>query len=298
MLSKAHSKSTEAAEGLKSIRDIFCPGSTVFAPLPACFPVIWKYVQCMALPAHLLEHLPAQIRRGDPEHDVSSRVLPLGVAELDALLPGGGLPRGAVVELSVSGGVALGTSIALAACRSASESAKTAGGEGPWCAFVDPSSTLHGPGVMGARVELAKLLVVRPSAEALGRTAIRLVESQAFSVVVVDTVGVPGAGVGVGLAAWPRVVRRLAMGADGGGATVLLITDGEARRPLPLPVALRVELQRQAADRLSVRIAKERRGRISAPRTIVWAKPRAKVLPHRPFVTAVPALPAIPVGSP
>jgi len=244
----------------------------------------------MALPAHILEHFPAQIQRNSQGFDREGRVLPLGIGELDALLPGGGLPRASVVELSVMGGVSLGTSVALAACRAAGEEARASGGEAPWCAFIDPSTTLHGPGVQGARVDLGRLLVVRPPVEALGRTAIRLVESQAFSVIAVDTVGVPGAALNVGLAAWPRIVRRLAMAAGEAGSIVLLITDGEARRPLPLPVALRLELQRPRPDRLSVRIAKERRGRISQPRTIVWAKPRAKALPHRQLVPVAPAV--------
>jgi recombination protein RecA len=247
----------------------------------------------MALPAHLLEQFPAQIRRGEHAPDGDSKALPTGIADLDALLPGGGLPRCSITELSVSGGAALATSVALAVCRTAGEESLRAGGELPWCAFVDPSQTLHGPGVAGASVELQRLLVVRPSVEALGRTAIRLVESQAFSVIVIDTVGTPGAPLAVGLASWPRVVRRLAMAAEGGASAVLLITDAEARRPLPLPVALRLELQRPASDRLSVRIGKERRGRISAPRTIVWAKPRAKVLPSRQLV-AVPSIPVTP----
>ncbi|HVW30888.1 MAG TPA: recombinase A [Polyangiaceae bacterium] len=247
----------------------------------------------MALPAHLLEHFPARIRPGESGGTDEPKVLPLGIDELDSLLPGGGLPRGGVVELSVAGGVALATSVALAACRAAGEAARAAGGDVPWCAFVDPSQTLHGPGVQGAQVNLERLLVVRPSVEALGRTAIRLVESQAFSVVVVDTVGVPGAALDVALSAWPRVVRRLAMAAGEGGTTVLLITDTEAHRPLPLPVALRLELQRPGADRLSVQIAKERRGRISHPRTINWAKPRAKVLPHRPLAPVAPISPAV-----
>jgi hypothetical protein len=244
----------------------------------------------MALPAHLLEQLPPQFRQGQsgPLREGQSgpgegaKSLPLGIAELDALLPGGGLPRGGVVELSVSGGVALATSVALAACRATAEEATLAGAEAPWCAFIDPSMTLHGPGVASAAVALDRLLVVRPSADALGRTAIRLVESHAFSVVVVDTVGVPGAALNVALTAWPRIVRRLAMASEESSSTVLLITDAEARRPLPLPVALRLELQRPDATRLSVRVAKERRGRISQPRTIVWAKPRAKVLPALP----------------
>jgi recombination protein RecA len=248
----------------------------------------------MALPAHLLERLPAHVRRGEPlSSDVSEGakgargVLPLGSAELNAILPDGGLPRGSVVELSVTGGLAVATSLALAACRSAQDEAVAHGGVVPWCAFVDPSSTLNGPGVVAAGVTLGRLLIVRPSLEALERTAIRLAESQVFSVVVVDTMGVPGAHLDVGLGAWPRVVRRLTLGVEGSGSCVILVTDAEARRPLPLPVALRLELARITEDRLSVRIGKERRGRVSGPHRVAWTcqlRSRAKpLLPTRPW---------------
>src|ERR1041385_4889631 len=230
----------------------------------------------MALPAHLLERLPMHFRHGEPGSSPS--VLPFGLSELDVVLPDGGLPRGAVVEVVVAGGSALATSAALLACKSAQQEAVARGGEAPFCAFVDPTSTLHGPGVAASGVELERLLVVRPPLEALARTAIRVVESQAFSVVVIDTAGVPGASVDLTLGNWPRVVRRLALSAQASGATVLLVTEGEARRPLPLPVAMRIELARPEVDRLTVRIAKERRGRVSGPRGIVWARPRAKPL--------------------
>jgi recombination protein RecA len=132
--------------------------------------------------------------------------------------------------------------------------------------------------VASAGVDLTRLLVVRPSQEAIERTAIRLAESQAFSVLVIDTTGVSGASLRVALGSWPRVVRRLAISAEESGTCVLLVTDGEAHRPLPLPVAMRLEVARPGANRLSVRVAKERRGRVSGPRTVVLAKPRAKAL--------------------
>lgn len=230
----------------------------------------------MALPAHLLERLPMHFRHGEPS--TSAPVLPFGLPELDQALPDGGLPRGAVVELVVAGGSALATSTALLACRSAQREAVARGGEAPFCAFVDPTGTLHGPGVAASGVELERLLVVRPPLEALARTAIRVVESQAFSVVVVDVAGVPGASIGPALGNWPRVVRRLALSAQASGSTVLLVTSRDAQRPLPLPVAMRIELARPDVDRLTVRIAKERRGRVSGPRDIAWARPRAKPL--------------------
>jgi recombination protein RecA len=220
----------------------------------------------MALPASLLAQFP------EPAPRAEVPTLALGIAGLDEILPDGGLPGGAVVEVAISGGLALGTSLALAACRSAQGAL---GGEAPgggWCAFVDPSATLHGPGVAGAGVRLDRLLVVQPPVDALERTALRLAESRIFSLLVIDTLGVPGASIRVALGAWPRIVRRLSLAVSKSGARVLLLTDGEAMRPLPLPVALRVEVRRSGAERLSVHVAKERRGRISSPRTVAWVR--------------------------
>jgi recombination protein RecA len=183
-----------------------------------------------------------------------------------------------VTELSVSGGAACATSVALSACRAAQKASLQRGEEAPWCAFVDPSATLYGPGVAAAGVQVDRLLIVRPSLDALERTAIRLAESHAFAVLVIDTVGALGKSLSVPLGVWPRIVRRLALGAQESGACVLLTTDAEVPRPLPLPVALRLELSRPSGDRLGVRIAKDRRGRVSAPRTIAWGSPRAKAL--------------------
>src|SRR5690606_20149271 len=73
----------------------------------------------------------------------------------------------------------------------------------PWCAFVDPSGTLHAPGVVEVGVQLDHVLVVRPPLEALERTACRLARSIAFDLVIVDTVGVPG-----GVSAFPSTLGR------------------------------------------------------------------------------------------
>ena len=248
----------------------------------------------MALPVHLLEQLPAGVSCGLEGSDarssdaatVGARALPLGLAELDALLPDQGLLRGAVVELSVAGRASLATSIALAACRAAQQEGKLKGGKMPWCAFIDPSRTLYAPGIIRAGVALERLLVVRPRPDAIARVALRMAQSGAFAVLVIDTVGAPGKVVasgaapgapeseGLSLGPWARAVRQLSMAVAGSSACVLLITDSAAPRSLPLPVAMRIELNRPTLERLSLRIAKDQRGRISAPRSIAWARPK------------------------
>lgn len=176
------------------------------------------------------------------------------------------------MELSVRGGAALATRIGLSACHGAQQRAQEQGGQTPWCAFVDPSASLHGPGVARAGVTLERLLVVRPPLSALSRVALRIVESKAFAVVVIDTAGVPGASLDVGLGSWQRVVRRLSIAVEGSAASVLLITEAAARRPLPLPVAQRIELSRPAPELLGVRVTKDRRGRVGPLRTVAWEK--------------------------
>jgi recombination protein RecA len=251
----------------------------------------------MALPLNLLEQLPSRVRRGAVEPAGSEAVLPLGLGGLDEVLPDGGIPRGGVVELSVMGGAALSTSVALAACRSAQQQALAQGGQVPWCAFIDPTGTLHGPGVAAAGVQLDRLLVVRPPLEALGRVAVKLAESHAFGVLVVDTIGTVGCSASVALGSWPRLVRRLSVAAAESASVLLLVTDRDAQRALPLPVAMRIELSRPKLDRLAVRITKERRGRISAERTLRWDRVVMKLPTMEPPPASVRQLPARPSPS-
>jgi len=204
---------------------------------------------------------------------------------IDEVLPDGGLPRGAVVEVASSRGLARATSLALLACSAAQQEARLRSGDpltvGAWCAFVDPWATLHAPALTANRVDLSRLLVVRPPLDAIARVAVRIAESRAFTLVAVDTVGVPGAAgfPGALLAAshlvdsvrlerWPTVVRRLAIAVERTDTTVVLLTDSASHRALPLPVSLRLELTRQLTSgggQWLVRVAKERHGRVGSP---------------------------------
>ncbi|HLK37041.1 MAG TPA: recombinase A [Polyangiaceae bacterium] len=189
---------------------------------------------------------------------------------LDEVLPDGGLPRG-VVELSAPHALGGCTSLALTSVRAGLKRGARA-----WCAWIDPQNTLHAPGVDSAGVDLDRLLVVRPPLALAGRVALKVVASGAFEVVVVDLDCVPGACAEAAphtskrKSGWsPEVlVRKLAIAAEPGATTVLLLTDATRPRSVPWPVALRLEVSRPSANELRVRVAKDRRGRVGAAKTV------------------------------
>ena len=222
------------------------------------------------------------------EFQHAERVLGLGIPALDEVLPQRGLLEGSVVELQVRGASGAATSFALCACRAAQHRAHTLSApalsapasapklsgnsanrepERNWCAFVDPSATLFAPGVARLGVDLSRLLVVRPEVDAVERTAIRIAEAKAVSLLVVDLRGALG-GLAVSHHRWQKTVRRLALAVKQLATCVLLITPAEPRASLPLPVAMRLEFSRSSAESFEVRVGKERTGRVSTARTI------------------------------
>lgn len=197
--------------------------------------------------------------------------LPLNLAwpSLSDILPDG-FPRG-VVELASHGLLGGATSVALAAVRAGQARAPTA-----WSAWIDPEATLHAPGVFAAGVDPARMLVVRPSRPELARVTVKVVASGAFEVVVVDYDAVAGtmpetspSGGSVPSIRSPEVfVRKLALAAEPSGMTVLLLSDSSRPRAAMWPVALRLELSRPTRHDLSIRIAKDRRGRVGLAKTV------------------------------
>lgn len=140
---------------------------------------------------------------------------------------------------------------------------------GGWCAFVDPAASLYAPAVHHWGVDLDRLLVVRPTIEALARVALKIAEARVVSVLVIDTVGT-GESLAILDSTWQRSVRRLALAVRGSSVCVLLTTHAAQRYSMPLPVALRLEVGRPCPKTLLLRVAKERFGRVTNTLCLAW----------------------------
>jgi protein ImuA len=182
----------------------------------------------------VLEELRRQIRRMERRPARREGVLACGRPEVEALLPGGGFPRGAISSLR--GGPASGkTFVALSALREAQAG-------GGLAAFVDGRGELYPPAARALGVELARLLIVRPEPARSARDAVLpglwaaeiLLASGAFAAVAID---VPLRGVPAARA--EPLLRRLRAAAEKGGAAALLLSGpGDPA----IPAALRIDL--------------------------------------------------------
>jgi recombination protein RecA len=198
-------------------------------------------------------------------------VLSSGMPALDRVLPDQGVPQGQVIELSAASSSSLSTTLSLALCREAQQQAALQGGES-WCAFIDPAGTLYAPGVAQAGVVLERLLVLRPPLEVVSNVAAKLAEARAFSVIVVDLRAC------VQNKQWQRMVRRMALAIESSKTTVLLLTDEVRGKSVlnTLPVGLRIQLQRQEVDHLTVSVTKDRQGRLREAQQIRLPRRRAE----------------------
>lgn len=188
----------------------------------------------------VIARLRDEIRRIERRPGRRVGIVPCGLAHVDAALPQGGFPRGAISELT--GGPASGkTGVALALLASL--------GPAELAAYVDARGELYPPAAAACGVDLDRLLLVRPAAAgrdappgaARWRAALwaceALLSSGAFGAVAMD-VPVPARIEGGDAAA-----RRLQAAAERGGAIGLWLSCGGGLR---VPAAVRLELR--AAD--------------------------------------------------
>ena len=207
-----------------------------------------------------VEALREQIRRLQAAPRSYLAALRTGVEGVDALLPGGGLPLGQVVELW--GERASGrTSLALRAVASAHR-------EGRLCAYVDGPGELYPPAAVAAGVDASRLLIVRPkTVEQLAWAAVQLVRSGAFACVVLDLTRGPGGSAredGVRLS--PAEGKRLMDAAGRGGSLLLLLTAPEA----PADGMVRLRTEARGDTGLSVEVVRSRQGGIGASTLVPW----------------------------
>lgn len=185
--------------------------------------------------AAVIDGLRDEIRRIERRPAQRAGFVSTGWPAIDALLPGGGFPRGSLSELA--GGSASGkTAVALSTLAKAC-------GERGIVAFVDGRGELYPPAVRPLGLDLERLLIVRPrgpAGAAVAHSALwaaeALLASGAFEAVAIDVAVELMRSVPEVTAA---MLRRLRAAAEKGGCVALWLSrPGSVRAP----AAVRVEL--------------------------------------------------------
>lgn len=195
-------------------------------------------------PLHrLLQHPHIQRGKHGFERDETGYVS-TGFGALDHLLPGGGWPRGQLIELIVShSGIGELRLIIPALVKLAQE-------HGHWLAWIAPPYVPYAPALAAHNIDLSCVLIVHARAQTDCLWAVeQALRSGSCSAVL----------------AWPaacdiRSQRRLQLAAEKGGTTAFLFYGGEIA-PSSSFAALRLHLEAgAAAHRLRVQIIKCRGG--------------------------------------
>jgi len=196
---------------------------------------------------------------------ISLLALPSGFAALDAELPGGGWPRGALTELLVDGAGLGEISLLLPALRTLCGNAGK-GDEGGWSLLVAPPHPPYAPTWAAAGLDLARLLVVAPAAgKRAGADALWAMEQALAS-------AVPRAVLGWSTAADARAVRRLQVAAGGSGALAFLLRPLHAAAEASA-APLRLRLCAAPQGRLGVQLIKRRGPPLAQPLWLTLPRP-------------------------
>lgn len=238
------------------------------------------------LPPALLNH-PALWRGIDLAHTRFAGV-PSGSAALDAELPGGGWPVGALTEiLPAHEGIGelrlLGTALAALSAQ------------GQHLVWVAPPYRPYAPALAAAGIDMARLLVVRTRSER--DTLWALEQALASNTCGAVLAWLPAArasqhaaGSSLSVARYPEF-RRLQLAAERGQSLAFLFRPPECENQSS-PAALRIALD-SADGGLAVRLFKRRGGAFN--RRVLL--PAAALLARRAATTALPALPLPRINS-
>ncbi|OJZ21698.1 MAG: SOS cell division inhibitor SulA [Thiobacillus sp. 65-29] len=194
------------------------------------------------------------IWRGSQRAQAAEAVLPTGFAALDAVLPGGGWPRGALTELLIRRqGIGELRLLTPALARLSEEDG--------WLAWVAPPYVPYAAALAAAGIDLAHVLVAKPASDAdTWWTAEQALRS-----------GACGALLAWLRAADERRMRRLQLAAETGRAWGVLFRHARLATERS-PAALRLLLE-PASEGLAVRVLKRRGGPVNRP--LVVALPDA-----------------------
>lgn len=180
--------------------------------------------------------------------------VPSGFAELDAELPGGGWPRGGLVEL-LPARTGIGELALLLPTL-----ARLSADELNWLVCVAPPHPLYAPALQAGGVALSRLLVTSAPGRDAGWACQRALDADGVGAVVA---WLPGA--------TPALLRRLQLAAEA-SRTLLFVfrpaTCACESSPAPLRLALEGE-----GEHLSVRLIKRRGRACSAPLSITVHRP-------------------------
>jgi len=184
------------------------------------------------------------IWRGDALGAVAHPCIASGFAELDAALPGGGWPLGALTEV-------LPAHEGIGELRLLGPGLAGLAREGRMIAWIAPPRLPYAPALAAAGIDLARILVVktRSAQETLWATEQALASKACGAVLAWPSPSTP-----------PRYpeLRRLQLAAEGGRGIVALFRPSATARDAS-PAVLRIALE-TAAGGLAVRILKRRGG--------------------------------------
>lgn len=209
----------------------------------------------------------ADIWRGGAAPPVQA--LPCGFAELDALLPGGGLPRGALTEILIAREGIGELSLLLPALARATEDER-------WLVFVAPPYIPYAPALARAGVNLARLLLVHP----------RSTQERLWAVEQALRAGTASVVLAWLAHAEPKALRRLQLAAEAGGALGILFRAVRcAEDNSPAALRLRLEPAGGSGACVAVHILKRRGGWPAGPVTVeldhAVARPQSACAPAR-----------------
>ncbi len=203
-----------------------------------------------------MERLPGQLPlfaglwRGRDRPPAAVPALPTGLPELDAVLPHGGWPLGALTEILIDReGIGELRLVMPALARLSTE--------GRWLAWISPPYIPYAPALVKHGIDISRVMLVRPKADS----------DHGWAVEQALRAGTCGA-----VLAWPRSgdnrrLRRLQLAAEAGRCWGLLFRPLScARQASPAALRLRLEMN---SDALCVTLLKCRGGWPRQPISLV-----------------------------